>query len=59
MPEQDTIQLADVVPFLTERGRVELDFAIQSYRVHALQQENQQLRNNGNTGVSVQPSDDG
>lgn len=39
-----TPTLADLVPFLTERGRVEVDLALARLQVAHLQSENERLK---------------
>lgn len=37
-------------PYLTDRGRIEIDFAVQTLRVRMLTQENVELRERLNNG---------
>ena len=44
MDEETPITVDMIRPYLTERGRIEVDFAIQSFRISMLTQENIELR---------------
>lgn len=45
MIDDETPITVDMIrPFLTDRGRIEIDFAVQTLRVRMLTQENVELR---------------
>lgn len=50
MPDDETPVTVDMIrPYLTERGRLEVDYAVQSLRVRILTAENIELREKANS----------
>jgi hypothetical protein len=50
MDDETPITVDMIRPYLTDRGRIEIDFAIQTLRIRMLTQENIELRERVNNG---------